>query len=53
MSRVTWADLRVGDLVARLVNEFRFFLGLSGRHRSLGLSTFEWVRVAQVSRGGR
>jgi len=53
VSRVTRVDLWVGNLLARKFNEVKFRLGGTGRHRSLGLSTSQWVREAQVSRGGR
>jgi hypothetical protein len=53
VSRVTRVDLWVGNLLARAVNEIRFRSGATGRHRSLGLSTSQWVRESQASRGGR
>jgi hypothetical protein len=54
VSRATKWDMRAGDLVARFLNEIRFRLGLrSGKHRSLGLSTYQWVRVAQTDRTAR
>ena len=53
MSKATRVDLWVGNLLARVFNEVKFRLGKTGRHRSLGLSTLQWVRMAQATRGGR
>ena len=51
MSRMTRTDFAVANWLARLVNEARFLLGFkTGKHRSIGFSTFEWVRMAQVAR---
>lgn len=52
MSILTRADFAVADWWARTVNEVRYRLGFkSGKHRSLGFSTFERVRMEQVVRG--
>lgn len=51
MSRLTRADFAVVNWLARAVNEVKFLLGFrSGKHRSIGFSTFEWVRMEQAAR---
>lgn len=51
MGRLTSTDFAVANWLARVVNEARYLLGFRrGKHRSIGFSTYEWVRVAQVSR---
>lgn len=51
MSRLTSTDFAVANWLARALNEVRYLLGFkTGKHRSIGFSTYEWVRVAQVSR---
>lgn len=48
---MTRTDFAVANWLARLVNEARFLLGFkTGKHRSIGFSTFEWVRMEQVAR---
>lgn len=51
MSSLTKTDFAVANWWARVVNEVRYRLGFkSGKHRSLGLSTYEWVRMSRVAR---
>jgi hypothetical protein len=51
MSTLTRTDFAVANWFTRLVNEVRFMLGAkTGKHRSRGISTFEWVRMKQVAR---
>lgn len=52
MSRLTSTDFAVANWLARTINEVKYLLGFkSGKHRSFGFSTFEWVRMEQVARG--
>lgn len=38
-------------MLARMINEIRFFFGAKrGKHRSLGMSTSDWVEMVRVSR---
>jgi len=54
VSKATKWDMKAGDLIARALNEVRYRLGLkAGKHRSLGFSTYQWVRVAQADRAAR
>lgn len=52
MSRLPSTDFAAATWYARVINEIRFFFGAkTGKHRSrFGVSTFEWVRMAQVAR---
>lgn len=51
MSRLTFTDFAVADWLSRVLNRARRRLGFkAGKHRSVGISTFEWVRMMQVSR---
>lgn len=36
--------------LARMINEIRHYFGIRGRHRSLGMSTSDWVEMLRVSR---
>lgn len=50
MSKATEMDLGALMRLTLWWNEHRRQRGKSGRHRSLGLSTYEWVAIAQVGR---